>query len=78
MQFINSISNDLQKLLKYFNGTTVFASFTELLVSLTASAVFPTRAALSLNYLEPSIVKSALLTRTSSLLNCHKLLEVSE
>ena len=49
LQLINAISNDLQKLLKYFNGTTIFASFTELFVLLTAFFVFPTRAALYLN-----------------------------
>ena len=42
-------------------------------VLLTASAVFPVRAALYLNDWELSIVKSALLFRTSSLLNFHKL-----
>ena len=30
LQLINGISNVLQKLLKYFNGTTIFVSFTEL------------------------------------------------
>ena len=50
-----------------------FCFFTELFVLLTASAVFPTRAALYLNNLELSILKSALLAETSSLLNCHKL-----
>ena len=79
LQFISGISNDLQKLLKYFNGTTVFVFFTKLFVlSLSTSAVLPTRAALYLNYWELLIVKSALSTETSSLLNYHKLPNVSE
>ena len=72
------ISNDLQKLLKYFNGTTIFVSFTELFVLATAFAVSRKRAALYLNDRELSIVKSALPAGTSSLLNCHKLPDVSE
>ena len=66
---INDISNDLKKLLKYVNGTNIFVCFTELFVLLTASAVFPIRAALYLNDLELSILKSPLLIGTSSLLN---------
>ena len=49
LQFINGVSHDLQKLLKYFNGTTIFASFAELFVLLTAFVVFPKRPALYLN-----------------------------
>ena len=45
----DGISNDLQTLLKYFHGTTIFVFFTELVVLLTAFAVFPTRTALYLN-----------------------------
>ena len=60
------------------NGTTVLAFFTELFVSPTVSTVFPTRVALYLNDLEPSIVKSALLSGTSSFLNCYKLPDISE
>ena len=71
LQFINSISNDFQKLLKYFNRTTIFASFTELFPSLWFT-VFPTRAAFYLNEWELLIVKSALLAEISSHLNCHK------
>ena len=78
MQLINGISNDLHKLLKYFNGTTIFVVFTELFVLLTAYAVFPARAALYLNDWEVSIVKSILLGGTSSLLNCYGLPEESE
>ena len=78
LQLINCISNDLQKLLRYFNGTTTFVFFTELFVLLTLSAVYPARAALYLNDLELSILKLALLAGPSSLLNCHKLPHVSE
>ena len=45
LQFINDVCNDLQKLLKYFNGTTMFASFTKLFPPLWFT-VFPKRAAL--------------------------------
>ena len=44
---------------------------------LTASSAFPTRAALYLNDCELSTVKSLLLVGTSSLLNYHKLPDVS-
>ena len=67
-----------KKLLKYFNGTTISASFTELFLLLTAPAVFPKRAAFYLNDWELLIVKAALSAGTSSLLNCHKLPDVSE
>ena len=53
-------------------------SFTELFTLLTAFAAFPKRAALYLNDRELSIVKSTLLSGTSSLLNYHKLPDVSE
>ena len=58
MQLTNGISNDLQKLLKYFSGTSIFVIFTKLFPS-TASDVFSTRAALYLNDLELLLVKSA-------------------
>ena len=74
----NGVSNNLQKLLRYFNGTEIFVFFTELFVLLVASAVYPTRAALYLNQWELSIVKSALLFGTSSLLSCYKRPDVSE
>ena len=81
LQLINAI-NDLQELLKYFNGTTTFIFFTKLF-SPAASAVFPTRAALYLNDLELKklllpTVKSALLAGGSSGLKCHKRPGVSE
>ena len=63
---------------KYFNGKTIFVFFTELTVLLTASAVFSTRATLHLNDLELSLLKSALLAGTSSLLNCYNLFDVYE
>ena len=78
LQLINGISRDLRKLLRQFNGTTIYVFFTELFVLLTASAVFPTRAALYLNDWELSTLKSALLVGTSSLLNYHKLPDVPE
>ena len=63
---------NLQKLLKYFNGTAIFTSF-----------LFVIKLDLYLNYDElfgillTSTVKS-IFPSISSLLNCHKLLEVSE
>ena len=47
-------------------------------ISIISIHVFPRRDALYLNDWELSILKLALLARTSSLLNCHKLLDVSE
>ena len=70
LQLINGISNDLQKLLKYYNGTTIFVSFTELFPSV-AYFDLSKRAALCLNGWE-------LLTEGSSHLNCHKLSDLSE
>ena len=61
-----------------FNGTTIFASLTELFVLLTAFAVFPPRAAVYLNDWGLSITNSTLLAGTSSILNCHKLHGISE
>ena len=78
MQLINSIYNDLQKLSKYFNGTTIFVFFTELFILLTTPVVFPTSAALYLIDLELPILKSALLAGTSLFLNCHILPALSE
>ena len=77
-QLICSTFNDLQKLLRYFNGTTIFAFFTELFVLLTASAVLTTRGALYLHNWEISIVRLALSAGILSLLIYHKLLDVSE
>ena len=57
LQLINGISNDLQKLLKYFNGTTIFTPFFVPLFS-----VLPIRFALYLNEGALSLLTSALLT----------------
>ena len=76
-QFINGISNDLQKLLRYFNGTNIFVFFAKLFPS-AAFVVFPARAALYLKDWELPTVKAALLSETSSPLNCYKLSDVSE
>ena len=62
LQLVNDISNNLQKLMTAL---------------LTASSAFPTRAALYLNDCQLSTVKSLLLGGTSSLLNYHKLPDVS-
>ena len=78
MQLINGISNNLQKLLRYFSETTFFVFFTELFLLLTTFAVFCRRASLYLNDLDVSILRSALLAGTSSLLNFHKLPGVSD
>ena len=73
LQLINGISNDLQKLIKYFNGTPIFIPF-----FLPLFPVSPVRLALCLNEgALSSLVTSALLV-ISSLLKCHKLPEVSE
>ena len=71
MELINEISDILQKLLKYFNGKTIFVFSTKLFPSAT-SAVFPTRTVLYLNNLELLVVKSTTLTGTSCLLNYHR------
>ena len=77
LQLIDDISNDLQKILKYFDGTIIFVFFEELFVLLTASEAFPTRAALYLNDLDYQHSNQVLLAGTSSLFNCHKLLHIS-
>ena len=70
--FINSISNDLQKLLQHFSGTTIFTPF-----------LFVIKLDLYLDDDESfgiwlsSTVKSTF-PSISSLLNYHKLPEVSE
>ena len=80
LQLINNISNDLQKLLKYISGTAISTPSFFLLAP--CASVLPTRFDLYLNYEEFSAVRSieALLLSIgcSSLLNCHKLPEVSE
>ena len=78
LQLINDISKDLQRLLKYFGGTTIFTSF-----FIPIFSVWPIRFDLYLNDDElfgiwlSSTAKSTF-PSISSLLNCHKLPEVSE
>ena len=67
LQLIIGISNDLQKLLKYFNGTAIF---TPDLVPYTS--VSPTKSDLYLNDEESAIVDLEF-PAISSLLNCHKI-----
>ena len=78
LKLIIGIVNDLQKFLRYVIGAAIFVFFTDIFVLLTAFAVFYTRGALYLNELELAIIKSALLAETLSLLNFHKLLDISE
>ena len=66
-QLIKGISRVLQKLLKYFNGTTISISFL-----LSESRVFPVILALDLNDSEFVIA----VTSGSSLLYYHRLLVV--
>ena len=56
LQLIKGISNDLKKLLKYFNGTT---TFTFILAILLATTGLPNKLTLYLKELELSVVKSA-------------------
>ena len=72
LQLINGISNDLQKLLKYFNGTAIFTSFLLVIrpdLYLYDDELFGIWLA--------STVRSSF-SFISSLLNCHKLPGVSE
>ena len=55
LQLINGISSNLQNLLKYFNGKTIFVSFTKLFPPATP-AVFPTGAPFYLNDSELSAI----------------------
>ena len=73
MQLINGISNDLQKLLKYFNGTAIFTPFFVPLFS-----VLPIRFALYLNEGALLSLVTFALSTISSLLKSYKLPEVSE
>ena len=62
LQLINCISNDLQKLLKYFNGTAIVAIFKIPLVVLAGWAtVFPNNLALHLKDLKISVFAILLL-----------------
>ena len=67
LQLINGISNDLQKLLKYFSGTAIFTLFLfviRLALYLYDEESFRTWLASMIKSTVPSI---------SSLLNCHEL-----
>ena len=64
-QFINCVSRVLQKLLKYFNGTTIFTFAVPGLLVL--SVIF---------YLNLSDLESVMFSFGSSLQYCHKLADV--
>ena len=72
LQLINGISNDLQKLLEYFNGTAIFTPF--LLVIRLDLYLYDDEL---FGILLASTVKSTFLS-ISSLLNYHKRPKVSE
>ena len=57
LQLIKGISNDLKKLLKYFNGTT---TFTLLFAILSATTGLPNKLTLYLKEFELSTVKSSI------------------
>ena len=57
LQLIKGISNDLKKLLKYFNGTT---TFTILFAILSANTGLPNKLTLYLKEFELSTVKSSI------------------
>ena len=67
LQLIKGISNDLKKLLKYFNGTTIFTFNlpTQALSGLAAS-ILPNKLTLYLKDVELSVVKFTLLSGGSS------------
>ena len=73
---VNDISNDLQKLLKYFNGTAIFTSSFFLFAP--SATVLLIRFALYLNEGALSSLITFALATISSLLKFHKLPEVSE
>ena len=77
LQLINCISNDLQKLLKNFNSTAIFTSF-----FLPSFEIVPIRFDLYLKDDQFSVLTIERFPLFSfacfSLLNCHKLPEVSE
>ena len=57
LQLIKGISNDLKKLLKYFNGTTTFTLFFTIL---SATTGLPNKLTLYLKAFELSTVKSSI------------------
>ena len=78
VQLINGISNDLQKVFKCFNGTAIFTP--SFLLFSPSATVLPIIPAVCLNEGALSLVKTVLISLTfnSSVLNCHKLPDVSE
>ena len=67
LQLIKGISNDLKKLLKYFNGTTIFTfNFPTRALSGSAVAILPNKLTLYLKDVELSVVKFTLLFGGSS------------
>ena len=79
LTLINGIPKYLQKLLKYFSGATIF---TFLNTQLSPAVDYPMTLDLYLKdvglFVETLSVFPAFVTGDSSLLNCHKLPEVSE
>ena len=75
LQLINGISNDLQKLLKYFNGTTIFTPSFFLFAP--SASVLPIRFDLYLKD-EELLFAKLMFAIISSLLNFHKHPEVLE
>ena len=73
LQLINGISNDLQKLVKYFNGTAIFTP-----VFLPLFSVLPIILVLYLNERASSSLVTSPLLFISSLLNYCKLPDASE
>ena len=80
VQLINGISNNLQKLRKYFSDTTIVTPYFFLFAP--SASVLPIRFDLYLNdeefYAVRLIEAPLIFIGCSSLLNCHKLPEVSE
>ena len=77
LQLIKGTSNDLQKLLIYFSGTTIYA-----FINTPSSAGLPKILDLYLNDVELIVETLSefpeFATRHSSFLNCHKLAEAFE
>ena len=73
LQLINGISNDLQKLLKYFSGTAIFIPF-----FVPFASVLVIRLALYLNEGALSSLVTSALLNILSLSKPHKLPELSE
>ena len=63
LQLIKGISNDLKKLLKYFNGTTIFTfNLPTRALSGLAASILPNKLTLYLKDVELSAVKFTLLS----------------